>query len=152
MPWMQPKERVASVAARHNAPELRRSLTEPEKRLWMLLRKRLPQAGTHFRRQVPLGPYIADFVCFGAKLIIEVDGDQHGFKTALRYDARRSTWLETQGFNVLRFTNRQIMTEAEMVLDTIFAALSGQAESCPTPPTPGPSPQGGGESRGSLHE
>jgi very-short-patch-repair endonuclease len=145
MPWMQAKARDATSAAKRNAPRLRRSLTEPEKRLWVLLRKRLPQEGTHFRRQVALGPYVADFVCLAPKLIIEADGDQHGSDEALRYDADRTAWLEANGFTVLRFTNRQIMTEAEMVTDTIFAALSGQLGRCPSPPIPSPSPQGGGE-------
>jgi very-short-patch-repair endonuclease len=145
MPWMQPKERVASVAAKRHAPKLRGSQTEPERRLWMLLRKRLPQEGTHFRRQIPLGPYVADFGCLGAKLIIEVDGDQHGFDAALRYDGQRASWLEEHGFRVLRFTNRQVMTEAEMVIDTIHAALAGDLASSHTTPTPNPSPQGGGE-------
>ncbi len=80
-----------------------------------------------------------------AKLIIEADGDQHGSDQALRYDADRTAWLTANGFTVLRFTNRQIMTETEMVLDTVFAALSGQLETCPTTPTTNPSPQAGGE-------
>lgn len=145
MRFLRDRPKVASPAAKRNAPKLRGSLTDPEKRLWMLLRKRLPQEGTHFRRQVALGPYVADFACLGAKLVVELDGDQHGTDTALRYDAGRTAWLEENGFTVLRFTNRQIMTEAEMVIDTIFAALSGQLERCPSPPTPSPSPQGGGE-------
>jgi very-short-patch-repair endonuclease len=145
MPWMQAKARDATAAAKRNAPKLRRSVTDPESRLWMLLRKRLPQEGTHFRRQVALGPYVADFACLAAKLVIELDGDQHGTDKALRYDADRTVWLEANGLTVLRFTNRQIMTEAEMVIDTIFAALSGQLDRCPSPPTPSPSPQGRGE-------
>jgi very-short-patch-repair endonuclease len=72
----------------------------------MLLRKRLPQEGTHFRRQVALGPYVADFICLAAKLVIELDGDQHGTDKALRYDADRTAWLEANGLTVLRFTNR----------------------------------------------
>jgi very-short-patch-repair endonuclease len=145
MRFLRDRAKIASPAAKRNAPKLRHAQTEPEKRLWALLRKRLPQDGTHFRRQVALGGYIADFVCLSAKLVIEVDGDQHGAERALRYDAARTAWLQENGFTVLRFTNRQIMTEAEMVIDTIFAALSGQLERCPSPPTPSPSPHGGGE-------
>ncbi|SEK35185.1 Very-short-patch-repair endonuclease [Bosea lupini] len=147
MPWVQAKDRVAGEAAKRNAATLRRSQTEPEKRLWMLLRKRLPQEGRHFRRQAALGSYVVDFVCFSARLIIEVDGDQHGSDTAVRYDAKRSAWLETQGFRVLRFTNRQVMIDADMVVDTIFAALTNSPEPGHTTPTPSPSPQGGGEER-----
>ncbi|WP_181301185.1 DUF559 domain-containing protein [Bosea sp. 124] len=142
---MRDRPKVATPAAQRNAPKLRHSLTDPEERLWTLLRKRLPHNDSHFRRQVALGPYVADFVCLAAKLIIEVDGDQHGTNAALVYDADRTAWLERNGYHVLRFTNRQIMIEAEMVVDTIFAALSGQLECCPSPPTPSPSPQGGGE-------
>ena len=145
MRFLRDRQKVATPAANRNASKLRREMTNPEKRLWTLLRKRLPQQGTHFRRQVALGPYVADFVCLAAKLIIEADGDQHGTDEALRYDADRTAWLEANGFTVLRFTNRQIMTEAEMVTDTIFAALSGQLGRCPSPPIPSPSPQGGGE-------
>lgn len=145
MRFLRDRPKVATPAAKRNAPKLRRSLTEPEKRLWMLLRKRLPQDGTHFRRQVALGPYVADFACLANKLVIEVDGDQHGTDRALRYDEGRTAWLEAYDFTVLRFTNRQIMTEAEMVVDTIFAALSGQLSHCPPTPTPSPSPQAGGE-------
>lgn len=148
MPWMQAKNRVATPAARRNAPKLRKASTDPEKRLWHLLRTRLPLEGTHFRRQVALGPYVVDFVCLSGKLVIELDGDQHGADEALRYDAARTRWLEGQGLRVLRLTNREVMTEPDAVLDTILAALSGQLETCPSPPTPGPSPRGGGESRG----
>ena len=138
---------VASVPAKRNADILRRRMTEPEKRLWMLLRKRLPQEGRHFRRQVALGSYVVDFVCFSAHLVIEVDGNQHGHDAAARYDAQRSAWLEAQGFCVLRFTNRQVMTDADMVVDTVFAALTNNPEPSHTTPTPNPSPQGGGEER-----
>lgn len=136
---------IATTPARSNAGKLRKTLTGPEKRLWTLLRRQLPQEGTHFRRQMAIGSYVVDFICLGARLVIEVDGDQHGEEEALRYDAERSIWLEAQGLRVLRFTNRQVMTEGEMVIDTIYAALTGHGEPCPPPPTPNPSPRGGGE-------
>lgn len=97
-------------------------------------------SGTHFRRQKALGPYVVDFVCLSHRLIIEVDGDQHGTDEALAYDARRDAYLKKNGYRLLRFSNREVMTELEAVLDTVFAALAA-----PTP-TPYPSPQGGGES------
>jgi very-short-patch-repair endonuclease len=145
MPFVRDKKAAASPSARRHAPSLRRTLTGPEKKLWMLLRKRLPQEDTHFRRQVALGSYVVDFLCLSARLIVEVDGDQHGAEKALRYDEARTNWLEAGGFRVLRFTNRQVMTEADMVLDTIRAALIGTLEFRPAPPTPLPSPRGGGE-------
>jgi len=121
------------------ARALRRSMTEPERRLWWHLRHRLPVEGSHFRRQVVIGPYIADFCCPRARLIVEVDGNQHGFDAEIAYDARRTAYLEEQGFRVVRFSNRDVMTEIEVVLDTVYAALARAT------PTPNPSPQGGGE-------
>ena len=152
MRFLRERPKVSTPAAKRNAPTLRRNQTEPEKRVWALLRRRLPQEGTHFRRQVAFGPYVVDFACLSARLIIEMDGDQHGTEQALRYDAARTAWLKAQGYRVLRFSNRQIMTEAEMVLDTVFAALSGQLEPCPSTPTPGLSPQGGGEAEAPRYE
>ena len=115
-------------------------MTDPERKLWRALRTRLPLDDTHFRRQVPLGPYIADFCSFGAKLVIEVDGDQHGFDRDRAYDEKRTTYLTSLGYRVLRFSNRDVMVETDSVLDTIFANL---AET----PTPHPSPLRGGERR-----
>ena len=151
MRFLRDRPKVATPAARRNAPKLRRSLTDPEKRLWALLRKRLPQEGTHFRRQVAIRPYVADFACLGAKLIVEADGNQHGADKARNYDVTRTGWLAAQDFHVLRFTNRRIMNEPEMVVDTIFAALSGQLEFCPSPPTPSLFPQGGEVSGDASH-
>jgi very-short-patch-repair endonuclease len=121
------------------ARTLRRHATEPERRLWWHLRHRLPTEGTHFRRQVAIGPYVADFCCRGARLIVEVDGEQHGFDDERVRDERRTAFPEQRGFRVLRFSNREVMTSIDVVLDTIYAALG------PTPPTPDPSPRGGGE-------
>jgi very-short-patch-repair endonuclease len=139
MPWNQPPAYAVSSRAKENAKALRRQMTEPEKRLWWHLRHRLPVEGSHFRRQVAIGNYIVDFCCLPARLILEVDGNQHGFDGALAYDAKRTGYLESQGFRVLRFGNHEVMREMNVVLDTIHAALV-----VPTP-TPDPSPQGGGE-------
>jgi very-short-patch-repair endonuclease len=139
MPWNQAPAKPVSSRAVVNAKALRRDMTEPERRLWWHLRHRLPLEDSHFRRQVAIGPFIADFCCLAARLIVEVDGNQHGFDEAVARDARRTSYLEGQGFRVLRFSNRDVMTEIDVVLDTIDAALAGAT------PTPGPSPQGGGE-------
>lgn len=151
MPWNQQPRRAASPRAAVNAKTLRRSLTEPERRLWWHLRHRLPVEGSHFRRQVAIGAYVADFCCLSARLIVEVDGEQRGFEARTAYDARRDTYLRSEGFRVLRFPNRTVLREIDTVLDTIHAALAasdaplpdsaGQAE---PPPPPAPSPQGGG--------
>ena len=139
MPWNKAPDRKATPRAKANAPRLRKSMTDAEKRLWWHLRTRLPMEGMHFRRQMAIGPFVVDFVCLEHRLIIEVDGDQHGTDEALIYDARRDACLKAGGFRILRFSNREVMTELDPVLDTIFAALAA------TTPTPYPSPQGGGD-------
>lgn len=97
-------------------------MTDAERRLWAWLRRKQID-GYRFRRQVPLGPFIADFVCFDARLIIEVDGGQHADIVA--QDARRSAWLERQDFRVLRFWNNEVLTDAEGVIALIRRALVG---------------------------
>src|ERR1700730_10279290 len=123
------------------AKAMRRDMTGPERKLWKALRWRLLVEGTHFRRQVSLGPYIADFCSYGAKIVIEVDGDQHGMVEAGEQDAIRTAFMEAQGYRVLRFSNRDVMLHIDIVLDTIAAALSST-------PTPNPSPQGEGDVQG----
>ncbi len=122
--WTSDLSRRPSGRQRKHARSLRRNLTEPEKKLWWHLRQRFPLTLSHFRRQVPVGPYIADFCCLTSKLIIEVDGDQHGFEAHTAHDKRRTSYLNDQGFQVVRFTNREVMTAIESVVDTIFAKLS----------------------------
>ena len=102
------------------ARAMRRTLTEPEKKLWRALRQRMP--AHHFRRQLPIGPYIVDFCCLASRLVIEVDGNQHGFDRQQAYDARRTTILTSHGFRVLRFANHDIHLALDSVLDTILAA------------------------------
>ncbi|MGO4705223.1 endonuclease domain-containing protein [Microvirga sp. 2MCAF38] len=123
MPWNRPAAKPVSPRAARYAKDLRRTPTEPEQRLWWHLRHRLPVTGTHFRRQVPIGSYITDFCCLGARLIVEVDGNQHGADEAQAYDKRRTNDLEREGFHVLRFSNAEIMRDMDVVLDTIHAAL-----------------------------
>ncbi|WP_144765741.1 endonuclease domain-containing protein [Methylobacterium dankookense] len=153
MPWNKPPERRVTARASAHATRLRQVPTEAERRLWWHLRHRLPIVGSHVRRQVPIGPYVADFCCLSARLIVEVDGDQHGSDASAAYDSRRDAYLQAEGFRVLRFSNRMVLREIDIVLDTIHAALAaapasslpdpaGQAE---PPPPPAPSPQGGGE-------
>ncbi|WP_081739629.1 DUF559 domain-containing protein [Methylobacterium sp. 10] len=149
MPWKEPPRHSASPRAAIHATILRRTSTDAERRLWRHLRHRLPIEGSHFRRQVALGPYVADFCCLSARLIVEVDGGQHSHDHTAAYDEIRTLALEHQGFQVLRFTNADVMQRIDSVLDTIFAALvtapSVARQSGGTTPTPGPSPQGGGQ-------
>ncbi|WP_083522881.1 endonuclease domain-containing protein [Sterolibacterium denitrificans] len=115
------------------ARKLRQEMTDAERLLWRHLRAhRL--AGEKFRRQQPLGPYIADFVHFGARLVIEVDGGQHN---GSGHDRRRDAWLDAQGFKVLRFWNDDVLLRTEAVLAVIWGELS------PSPPAPLPSRERG---------
>ena len=86
-----------------------------ERRLWWYLRDRLP--GVKFRRQLPLGPYICDFVSFQARLVVEVDGSQHGSKA--EYDKRRDDLLGRFGFATVRFSTYEVHAEIDGVLDKI---------------------------------
>ena len=133
-----------SARARSRARVLRRQLTEPEKKLWWHFRHRLPTERTHFRRQVPIRPYVADFCCLRERIVIEVDGNQHGFDENLERDTVRTEELKRQGFRVLRFSNREVMTSIDVVLDTIFAALGTAPHPARAPPESA-FPQGGGK-------
>jgi len=104
------------------ARQFRKNPTDAERKLWSRLRgKRL--GGIKFRRQQPLGSYIADFYCSAAKMIIEIDGGQHGEPARRAHDAMRTQFLEAQGYSVLRFTNCEVMRETERVLDVIWHAV-----------------------------
>ncbi|MFJ3459202.1 endonuclease domain-containing protein [Scandinavium goeteborgense] len=108
---------------------LRTNQTPEENRLWFLLRaKRF--YGYKFRRQMPLGPYIADFVCYRARLIIELDGGQHAERS--EYDNQRTSWLNAHGWRVLRFWNNELRMNEEAVLEEILGHLSIAAP-LPTP-------------------
>ncbi|MBA2587368.1 MAG: endonuclease domain-containing protein [Alphaproteobacteria bacterium] len=104
------------------ARKLRREQTQVERKLWLALRNRRFHK-FKFRRQQPIGPYIADFVCFEAMLIIELDGDQHGSSRKLAYDAMRTKRLANDGFRVLRFPNHQLNSNFDGVLTAIAIAL-----------------------------
>ncbi|GGK18148.1 endonuclease [Salinarimonas ramus] len=99
-------------------------MTPAEKRLWWYLRRRIALEGTHFRRQVPLGPYVVDFCCLKHKLIIEVDGASHSYDAQRARDAVRDAALEAQGFDLLRFTNHTVLTDIDSVMDTVHARLA----------------------------
>ena len=122
---------------RTRARELRREMTEPERRLWQIVRA--GRLGFKFQRQVVLAPYIADFAARSERLVIEIDGETHGSDIA--YDARRTADLEARGYRVLRFTNAEVMSNPEGVTRTILMALGRDPERAP-PPTPTPPPEG----------
>ena len=104
-----------------NARRLRSAETDPEHRLWDLLRDR-KLAGFKFRRQHPIGPYIVDFVCLQCTLVIELDGSQHAGSKL--YDQERDHWLKQRGYRVLRVWNNRWITERKSVLQAIFNLLS----------------------------
>ena len=97
---------------------MRREQTAAESKLWACLRNR--QLGSmKFARQVPIGPFFADFCCRDAKLVIEIDGVTHETPDELASDARRTTWLEAQGYRVIRFRNEELMGDLDAVLERI---------------------------------
>ena len=100
------------------AKTMRREPVSNERTLWKLLRDRRLE-GLKFRRQVPIGRYIVDFVCFRHRLIVEADGPTHADSL---HDRDRDDWLRAEGFRVLRFDNRQIERDPQAVLTTIIAA------------------------------
>jgi very-short-patch-repair endonuclease len=106
------------------ASALRRDMTDAERKLWKAIRARLPVESTHFRRQVPIGRYIVDFCSHGLMLIIELDGEQHGFRNNRARDQKRTAFLNSQGYRVLQFSNRDVMLDIDVVLDTIFLAVA----------------------------
>ncbi len=124
-----------SNGAHDRARVLRRQMTQGERRVWQMLRMR-QVSGCRFRRQVPIGRYIADFVCHEARLIIEVDGGQHDADSP--QEAERSRFLEGQGYRMLRFWNNEVLANPEGILMTIIAALAvaSPQEVTPTPPLP----------------
>ena len=101
------------------ARQLRREATDAERKLWSLLRGK-QVGGLRFRRQQPLGPYIADFYCSTAKLVVQLDGSQHGEQKNIAYDVTRTSWLEARGMKVLRFTNVDLLKQPEAVVDAIY--------------------------------
>ena len=105
-----------------SARALRREETIAEKRLWEQLRNRTLE-GFKFSRQVPIGPYIVDFVCRDQRLIVEVDGATHATENELANDNRRTGFLKSESYTVIRFQNDEIMSGMDEVLTLILQAL-----------------------------
>jgi very-short-patch-repair endonuclease len=121
---------------------MRKHPTEAEMKLWAVLRlKQL--GGARFRRQQPIGRYVADFFCPAAKLIIELDGDQHGQDNQMARDAIRTKWLEAQGYKVLRFANHEVLKERRRVMNVIIHALENTPHRCRSRATDTTSPSRG---------
>ncbi len=107
------------------APALRANQTDAERRLWSRLRDRRLN-GWKWKRQAPRGPFIADFYCADAGLVVELDGGQHAEDIEAVKDARRTRVLEAEGLRVIRFWNWEVLQELEMVCETILAACEGR--------------------------
>jgi very-short-patch-repair endonuclease len=117
------------------ADQLRKNQTDAETLLWFALRNRQINK-LKFRRQVPLGLYVVDFVCFENRLIVELDGGQHADAEA--YDEARTSWLEGEGFHVIRFWNNEVLSNREGVLARLMEKCeelnSAAGDKSPSPP------------------
>ncbi len=109
--------------ANEKARSLRKRLTSQEVKLWVKLRE-LKALGFHFRKQAPIGRYIVDFVSFGARSIIEVDGGQHGMRVGIQSDGARDIFLRSQGFRVLRFWNSDVDQNLNGVMESILETIT----------------------------
>jgi very-short-patch-repair endonuclease len=115
------------------ARKLRKDMTDTERFVWCKIRKK-QLAGFRFRRQKPVGPFIVDFVCVEARLVLELDGGQHAVQK--EEDAARTRWLEENGYRVLRFWNIDVFKEWESVEAVIVNALMEASAKPPTPTLP----------------
>src|SRR5215469_6727497 len=123
-------KKAPSAGAVARARTLRRDMTEAERRLWQMLRSRQTE-GYRFRRQVPIGGFIADFVCHPARLIVEIDGGQHD--SSSEAETSRTRFLEAEGYRVLRFWNNEVLDNREGVRGAIADTLH---HATPTPTLP----------------
>lgn len=124
--------RREETRSRSFARDLRKKLTEAEVVLWTFLRGRKLN-GFKFRRQHPIGSYVADFACLSARLVVEVDGATHWTPAELEHDARRTAYLQSRGWRVLRVTNLDVFENMDGVWRAIEHFLPPPSAS-PTPP------------------
>ena len=113
---------LISLMPNERARTLRKNMSDGERKLWFALMARQID-GMRFRRQHPIGPYIADFVCLERHLVIEVDGGHHTEDDQIAHDARRDRWLNSEGYRILRFPAIDVFQNLEGVVDSIWAAL-----------------------------
>jgi very-short-patch-repair endonuclease len=117
-------EEIPTSILRRFAREQRAQAVGAETLIWRAVRDRRC-GGAKFQRQVALGNYIVDFVCFERRLVVEIDGPSHGSPTAVQSDRARDVWLSAQGFRVLRLTNELVIGSAELAVVEIRRALAG---------------------------
>ena len=118
---------ISTSIRRAAAKRLRANTTPHERALWRAL-KELPIDGTHFRRQAPIGPYVADVFCPAKYLIIEVDGGHHNDDETAQRDRERQLWLEHEGYRVIRFWNSEITDDLTAVFERLYVELYGSRE------------------------
>lgn len=112
---------------------LRQRATDPERKLWSLLRGK-QIANLRFRRQQPIGPYIVDFYCSAARLVVELDGGQHFREDAAEYEATRAQWLKGQGYCVVRIPNNHLINDTADAIAAIWIAVKNSGTPLPEPP------------------
>ena len=122
----------ASANARKFAKSLRREMTNGERLLWQRLRGE--QLGCKFRRQHPIGPYVADFACLAPRLIVEVDGSQHADRHA--YDAKRDMFFGNRGFDMMRFPANLPFSDLQSMVEAIYQRVTELAALAPIPTFP----------------
>ena len=134
---------VVNPRQRSRAKQLRRAMTRAETLLWRYLKAdRIDGLG--FRRQLPIRNYIADFICMSAKIVVELDGESHEFEERQRADQNRDAFFVSEGFQVLRFTNEQVMSNLEGVVEAIREVATDRLRGLPLSPA---LPHKGGGSR-----
>ena len=111
---------------RDQCRRLRRDSTKPERLVWALLRGRRCR-GIRFRRQHPVGPYIADFACLSPRLIVEIDGSSHDHRG--EHDVERTEYLRSVGWRVVRFSNEDVLNDPQVVVDAIARELTDTSAS-----------------------
>ena len=119
------------------ARQLRKEMTKPERMLWQRFRQR--PGGYKFRRQHPVGPYIADFCCLSQRFIVEIDGSAHDDIDRATFDDRRVSFLQENGFRVLRVTAARVLADADDAAEAIVARMANPLHQ----PAAGPPPRTG---------
>lgn len=119
------------------ARRLRKDMTVPERLLWQRLRLR--PSGFKFRRQHPIGPYVADFCCVSEWFVVEVDGSAHDHFDRVKFDERRVAFLKNNGFRVLRVTASRVLADADDAAEAIVARVASPLHR----PAAGPPPRAG---------
>jgi very-short-patch-repair endonuclease len=139
---------VVSERQRGRAKQLRQTMRRAETLPWRYL-KASRIDGLGFRRQAPLRNYVADFACFSVKLIVELDGESHDFDERQRADQARDDFFLSEGFQTLRFTNEQVASNLEGVVEAIRQTAASRASGLPLSPALPHKGGGSGESNAS---